>query len=795
MNRNNKGRSMTRTQIKGLMLAATALFIAGCNGDYTPPDRRAADTYALIDKSILRFERASLATPIGIQPITGIPDAETLLGMDIRPSDGLIYVLSNAGKLYTVNPTTGVATLKSTLNADATDNLDGNPAYAGLQGTSFGIDFNPVPDRLRIVSDTGQNLRVNVDNGATFTDGAINGAVTGYSAAAYTNNFAAACRTALYTIDAASDRLLIQIPPNNGTAVAIGALGVDVDAVNGFDIVTDIDGIDDALAVLKVGGVTGLYRINLLNGAATALGALTEPGSYTGLALTIADGTREQAAGDLVAVSASNRVFTFNQAAPGKLCTAKQINGVFTGDQIVGIDYRPSTGMLYALTNASGAGRLYTLDPITGTAASPVTLNQTLTGADFGMDFNPTGPVALRIVSDTGLNLRVTDIATGATVVDEDLNGVGTGATAAAYTNSIQGAGNTTLYVIDTANGRLRIQTPPNDGVLVDVGPLNVAVGGVNGFDIDGRNNLALLATTEGNATTSTLRTIDLTTGFVSDSLGTIGGGERIAALTRATPVTTVVGLTVDNKLVRVSLADATTTSIGTLQGLIGDTSMIGIDFRPSTGVLFGLGNAGGLYAINALTAVATKLSTLTANPTDMTDPFTGLSGSAFGIDFNPTGPVALRIVSDAEQNLRVSDVATGTTFTDTLLNPPAPDVFAAAYTNSFPAVSGVTATTQLYVLDAATGSLLLQNPPNDGVLTVVGALSAGGSFSTLGGFDIGGGANGISVAVLKRIVAGTPEAFSRLYRVNLATGAATEIGTGVTGISTNLRDLAIQIR
>ncbi len=98
--------------------------------------------------------------------VTGLQSGETLLGIDIRPggtTTGQIYGLSSMGRLYTIDKFTGAATLKSTLSADPADTS--NP-FTGLSGTNFGIDFNPVVDRLRVVSDTGQNLRINVDSGA-----------------------------------------------------------------------------------------------------------------------------------------------------------------------------------------------------------------------------------------------------------------------------------------------------------------------------------------------------------------------------------------------------------------------------------------------------------------------------------------------------------------------------------------------------------------------------------------------------------------------------------------------------
>ena len=35
-----------------------------------------------------------------------------------------------------------------------------------LDGTEFGVDFNPQVDRLRVVSNSGQNLRLHPDTGA-----------------------------------------------------------------------------------------------------------------------------------------------------------------------------------------------------------------------------------------------------------------------------------------------------------------------------------------------------------------------------------------------------------------------------------------------------------------------------------------------------------------------------------------------------------------------------------------------------------------------------------------------------
>ena len=136
-----------------------------------------------------------------------------------------------------------------------------------LSGTRFGVDFNPMVDR-RASSANRQNLRINPNNGAIAgVDTALNPAGT-VVAAAYLNNVDGTGSTVLYDIDAASDQLLIQNPPNNGVLTAVGPLGVNTST----DVAFDISPLDNtAFAALNVGGVAGLYTINLVTGAATPM--------------------------------------------------------------------------------------------------------------------------------------------------------------------------------------------------------------------------------------------------------------------------------------------------------------------------------------------------------------------------------------------------------------------------------------------------------------------------------------------------------------------------------------------
>jgi Domain of unknown function (DUF4394) len=198
-------------------------------------------------------------------PISGFAGDSRLVGIDYRPATGALYGLGDAGGIYTVDPSSGQATKVAQMDA-------------ALSGGAFGVDFNPTVDRLRVVSDNGQNLRINVDTGMTNVDAALNTGpgttVTGVTAAAYTNNDAdPTTATTLFDIDALADRVAIQAPPNNGTLNPTGNLGVDAAGDAGFDIYsTTEDGATvnvRALAALNVGGASALYRVDLLTGRAS----------------------------------------------------------------------------------------------------------------------------------------------------------------------------------------------------------------------------------------------------------------------------------------------------------------------------------------------------------------------------------------------------------------------------------------------------------------------------------------------------------------------------------------------
>ncbi len=231
---------------------------------------QAVTVYGLTTRDqLISFDSSTPGTIQQANFISGLSANESLVGFDFRPANNMLYGLGSFGRLYTINPMNGNAVFIASLTNSVTS------VPITLFGTEFGVDFNPVANRLRVTSNLGQNLRINVDTGLTVVDGILN-QTSGSPfivASAYTNNLAGATSTSLYNIDSSSDMLTLQLPPNNGTQVNVGSLGVDVSALAGMDIMT-VGNTNTAFAALQLAGTVGsrFAQINLVTGAATVVG-------------------------------------------------------------------------------------------------------------------------------------------------------------------------------------------------------------------------------------------------------------------------------------------------------------------------------------------------------------------------------------------------------------------------------------------------------------------------------------------------------------------------------------------
>ncbi len=455
------------------------------NNDNSDPSVNKPDLefYALSSTNgLVKYNANNSTSPISTVAITGLNAGENITAIDFRPATGQLYGLGSNSHLYTIQPATGKATIINTT------------AFTTLVGPFSGFDFNPSVDRIRIVTGSNQNLRVNPETGVVVsTDTSLTPATATIGGAAYTNNTNGAASTELFVLDFAAGRLNKQDPPNGGVLTPIGNLGVSgINAEGGFDIAAE-SGI--ALANMTTGGMNHLYQIDLTSGSATDLGML--PSTIIGIAIP----TRPIA----YMVDNVNNLNMFNPGNPASVLT-RVITGMSGGDTVLGIDMRPATGQLYALGTS---GQLYTVNMSSGFATA-VGLPIALSGTDFGFDFNPTVD-RIRIVSNTGQNLRV-DPNTGLVVgTDTALSPGSPNVTAVAYTNNYAGAATTTLYDIDSTTDMLYIQNPPNNGTLTNGLALGVNASASNGFDIGGTSNLAYALLTVGG--TNGLYSVNLTTG------------------------------------------------------------------------------------------------------------------------------------------------------------------------------------------------------------------------------------------------------------------------------------------
>jgi hypothetical protein len=291
--------------MRGLRLgvAAAAVVVAAVAAMTAGAAHLSAEVYGLTGGNrLVSFAASSPGEIDGSVEVTGLLPGEVLVGVDFRPRDGLLWGVGRAGatgRMYTIDPESGVATLVAKLTVAGSMGA----TEVALSGASFGVDFNPAADALRIVSDTGQNLRAIPSptsptgaariTGDTFVDGTVNyggATATGIAAAAYVNNDNdPATGTTLFDVDAARDDLVRQDPPNSGALVKVADLGTPTDALAGFDVRT-VGGVNIAYVATTEQRGTGatlatLHVLDLATGATQTLGKIGGPKTLRGIAV------------------------------------------------------------------------------------------------------------------------------------------------------------------------------------------------------------------------------------------------------------------------------------------------------------------------------------------------------------------------------------------------------------------------------------------------------------------------------------------------------------------------------
>lgn len=426
--------------------------------------------------------------------ITGLGEGELVVGIDLRPATGELFAVTSGSQLYTIDLTTGAAT------------PEGEPFTPALDEavTTVGFDFNPVVDRIRLVTGT-TNLRLNPDDASVTEDGDLAyadgdpnaGTEPEAAGAGYTNSQpgppAMDRTTQLFVLDGAADALVLQAPPNDGVLTTVADVGFDV----GPETHLDVAGATTAY----VADGTSFSSLDLTDGSVTPIGEIATDGTITGLAVETDQETSQPGlpAGTLgVAATSGGRLLLLELDGPGVVGPGVPILGLGPGEAVTGLDFRPITGTLYAVTDGPA---LYTIDLGSGqaTQVGPAEAMPLDVVVD-SLDFNPTVDL-LRYQGSSGDNRRVSPDTAAITTLDGDLRyvdgdpnaGTAPSVTGSAYTNSFGGASMTMLLTVDSELDVLAVQAPPNDGALTTVDDLGVDLGPGNGFDI-GQDGVAHLA-------------------------------------------------------------------------------------------------------------------------------------------------------------------------------------------------------------------------------------------------------------------------------------------------------------
>lgn len=220
-----------------------------------------------VDNTLIMFDAAD---PSVMQAVT-VSGTGTLVGIDYRPADGMLYAVTDMGEILTIDIASASGTLVST--TDTMLPITGPVA----------MDFNPMADRLRLMSGT-TNHRIHPDTGETTVDGSLAFAADGphagempmITATAYLNAFGAPESTAQYNIDASMHALVQQIVPNDGVLQVVGPLGIEADTY-AFDIQTAADGTNTAWLLAD----DRLYTVSLETGMVNEGWDVMAPGQIT----------------------------------------------------------------------------------------------------------------------------------------------------------------------------------------------------------------------------------------------------------------------------------------------------------------------------------------------------------------------------------------------------------------------------------------------------------------------------------------------------------------------------------
>lgn len=481
---------------------------------------------------LIRFAPASPGTAVAIGTVPSLGAGETVIGLDVRPSDNDMIAVTSTGRLLRLddlNPGQLKATELQSLEA-------GGIVLETGEGLRYGVDFNPavaapgdvqgaVNGALRIIASTGQNIRILpaalLDTppsppapAPTPADGRMGYQLTGLSGLALD---LADASPVLRVIDqrTTGGRLLQSSGPFAQDTAAAAALSATGRLLNNGRELRQVGGFDSRgathFALLGVTGAdgtnsSGIYAIDVLTGAATEVRRLSTTRDYQGLVV--------RSATDVMVLrvdgASGQSILRFNPAACVDPCdnlvSRSQIQGLSSAELVAIADQQLSSGgvRLWAL---DADGRLFELDepapgfPVAAVQRGRVTLP--LQGEDVDLSFNRNRGRFLATVGD-GRVFEIDDPFLGGTTLRRSLRVTApeTDAPQVVATAYRAAPGNGFQFVIDARTSCVLRVLTPNDGLLQPEPPADscnllpggTALDGPQSFDIAGANDSLVLA-------------------------------------------------------------------------------------------------------------------------------------------------------------------------------------------------------------------------------------------------------------------------------------------------------------
>lgn len=477
--------------------------------------------------------------------ITGLPAGQVIEGIDYRPLTGELYG-------FGYNPSTQEAQLFVISQTTAFATAIGAPYQLDLVPGKIGFDFNPTVDRIRLTSSNGGNYRVHPTTGALVaTDGNlafdgndVNAGVTpNIIASAYTRSYIGSETSSLYNIDFGLNTLTLQTAPNVGVLSTVGGLNLAFHVPNatvGFDFFFDGNSSADKAFVSANtnNAFDSLYTLDVSTGSLTNLGQIGNGFAVRDIAAVIKRNLPAVTGVEAYGLTGLGNLIMFDTDRPELIRSLVPISGITVGQTLLGMDFRPANGELYAMgyDRPFSQYQLYTINVNNGvaTAVNNTPIGIELDTAIAAFDFNPVAD-RIRVVGAGRENYRINPDNGALVGVDANVAYAAGDANAGqapfiasvAYDNNYMGALSTSLIAYDQQLNVFSSMAlaPSNVGQLSTIANSGLVAGGVSldtYFDLASDQNWTFCA---ANGLSSNFDDLYIVQNNVFSSVGRIGFG------------------------------------------------------------------------------------------------------------------------------------------------------------------------------------------------------------------------------------------------------------------------------